>query len=411
MLTSQGPRRPPTPRHSRYRRLFTRPGVAAVVVYGLVARVPSGMNVLAVMLAVTAAGHSYALAGAAAGSYAVGAGVSGPLRGRLVDRRGAARVLLTTGLAQLVAMAVLFGVTASDLPGAFLLPATFAVGALLPPVAPVMRTLWDRVLEDDEELKAAAFAWETVVMDLVFIIGPGLLAALVGLVPPEACLGLSAVCTLIGCAGLATRPEVRALGPAPAGPRHWTGALRVPAVRARLPVAFLATGSLAAVEVAALGFAGELGTPAHSGWLLAALSVGSAAGGLLYGAVRLPGGVSVQLVAALALLTAAWALASHTAHPLALAALFAAGGLLIGPIMTMQFTETARAAPRAVITESFAWLNSLGQAGSAAAAAGAGILVASTAPALGFTLAAGMTGLAAVLAYLLRPDRGLRKEG
>ncbi|MFJ9692464.1 hypothetical protein [Kitasatospora sp. NPDC101183] len=393
------------PRHSRYRRLFTRPGVLPLVVYGLVARLPSGMNVLAVMLATTGAGHSYALAGAAAGAYAVGAGLSGPLRGRLVDRRGASHVLLVSGFTQLAAMLVLLAVTLARLPGPVLLGATFAVGALLPPVAPVMRTLWGRMLNGEEDLKAAASAWETVVIDLVYIAGPGLLAALAGVLPPEACLALSALCTLTGCIGLATRPPVRALAPTAPGTRDWAGALRVPAVRASLPLAFLATGSLAAVEVAALRFAGDHGTPAHSGWLLAALSVGSATGSLLHGATRLPGPLPTWLTAALALLALTWTTASLTPHPLALAALFAAGGLLIGPMMTLQFTLLARSAPAPVLTESFAWLNSSGQAGSAAAAALAGSLVAGTTPAPGFALAAAMTALAATLAYAPRGRR------
>ncbi|MGA4844311.1 MFS transporter [Streptomyces sp. G45] len=406
MTTVTSTRTPPDSPGSRYRRLFARPGVTALVLYGLVARLPSGMNVLAVMLVVTASGRSYALAGAASAACAVGAGVSGPLRGRLVDRRGATRVLVTAAVAQGAAMAALLVTAVAGLPAPVLLGATFAVGALLPPVAPIMRTLWDRLLEDDEEAKSAAFAWETVILDLVYILGPGLLAALAGTLPPEACLGLSALCTVTGCLGLATRPAVRSLTPSPSGPLHWAGALRVPAVRRRLPVAFLATGSLAAVEVAALRFADGHGTAADTGWLLAVLSVGSATGGLLYGAVRLPGAVSVQLAAALVLLTASWTAAALLTGQLALYAVFAAGGVLLGPTMTMQFTEVARAAPRSVTTESFAWLNSLGQAGSSAAAAGAGVLVAGGTAAPGFALAAAMTALAAVLAFGVRPRQG-----
>src|SRR5918995_3518203 len=79
---------------ARYRALFQVPHVRRLVLSGLLARLPVGMVGLALLLLVRERGGSYGAAGAVSGAYFVATAVGAPVAGRLVDRRGQARILL-----------------------------------------------------------------------------------------------------------------------------------------------------------------------------------------------------------------------------------------------------------------------------------------------------------------------------
>src|SRR5918995_5608804 len=84
----------PTLGFARYRALFQVPHVRRLVLSGLLARLPMGMVGLALLLLVRERGGSYGAAGAVSGAYFVATAVGAPVAGRLVDRRGQARILL-----------------------------------------------------------------------------------------------------------------------------------------------------------------------------------------------------------------------------------------------------------------------------------------------------------------------------
>ena len=79
---------------ARYRALFQVPHVKRLVLSGLLARLPMGMVGLALLLLVRENGGSYAAAGAVSGAYFIATAIGAPIAGRLVDRRGQARILL-----------------------------------------------------------------------------------------------------------------------------------------------------------------------------------------------------------------------------------------------------------------------------------------------------------------------------
>lgn len=70
----------------RYRALGARPGVLAVGIPSIAARLPLGMTTLAMLLAVHAGSGSFGLAASATACFALASGLSSPVRGRLVDR-------------------------------------------------------------------------------------------------------------------------------------------------------------------------------------------------------------------------------------------------------------------------------------------------------------------------------------
>jgi MFS family permease len=123
------------------------------------------------------------------------------LLGRLVDRVGQTRVLV--GCA--VASALSFGALAAA--GGFASPVALAglaalAGASIPPVGACMRALWSGLLGQGGQLQAA-FAVESTVQELIFVIGPPLVAVLAAVLSPA--LWLYALHLLV------LRPQARRL--------------------------------------------------------------------------------------------------------------------------------------------------------------------------------------------------------
>lgn len=388
---------------SRYRLLFAQPGTRSLAAAGLLGRLPNGMLALAFVLAVVEATGSYPAAGAAAAAYTVAAGVFGPVWSRSADRVGPRRILLLTGLGQGVVLLLVAAATAAADSAVPLIALAGAGGVLLPPLAPVMRSLWSKTLPD-ADAKAAAFAYESIVVDVVFILGPSLVAAVTALAGASPAFVVAAVATTVGCLLVAANPRIRAVTTvAPTGKRHWLGPLRRPAVLGVLPIGLLLLGSIAVIEVSLVAFAERSGRPSLAGVLIAVLSVGGVAGGLYWGGRRQPGTTTQQLLVLLALLATGWALLAAPDTAWLLAITLAAAGLVLSPAITAMFTTMDEVAPPDGLTETFGWLNALGAAGSAAGAMAAGALVGSGAGG-GFLLAAGMCGVGVLVAAAFQPS-------
>ncbi|MFY9778056.1 MAG: MFS transporter, partial [Trebonia sp.] len=96
-----------------YRRLLGEPALRGLAVADVCARLPQGM--VAITLLLVAATHaSMTTAGLVVAGYTLGQAVTGPLRGRLADRYGLARVCAACGCGYAVA---LLGLLAGSLAG------------------------------------------------------------------------------------------------------------------------------------------------------------------------------------------------------------------------------------------------------------------------------------------------------
>jgi MFS family permease len=132
-------------------------------------------------------------------------------------------------------------------------------------------------------------------------------------------------------------------------------------------------------------------------WTLAALSAGSAVGGLLNGAVpwRAPAGARLPLMVAglgTALLCAALAPDLVT-----LALTLAAAGFFVAPALTTAYLTADDTAPPETRVRAGAWVNTAVNAGSTAGSAAAGLLLGGVSTSLCFT-AAGATALLTAVA-------------
>ncbi len=269
-----------------YRRVLVLPGALAFSMSGLVARLPISMVTLGIVLVVTARTGSYSLAGTVSASYLTANAAFAVLQARVVDRRGQSRVLpwtiavFSAGLA-LMAVAVEAGWPTP-------LPHLFAAlaGAALPQVGSCVRARWSHLVPDRLMLQTA-FAFEAVVDETVFVVGPMLVTLLAAVVHPVAGLLAAVLAGVVGTVALVLQ---RSTEPPPGGHHRSHGAGRMGwAVLGPLTVSMFTMGMLfGGIEVATVAFADELGAKAVSGPLLAVLAAGSLLAGAASGAVHVP---------------------------------------------------------------------------------------------------------------------------
>ena len=123
-----------------YRRLLGDPVLRGLTVADVCARLPQGM-VSVTLLLVAAVHASMTTAGLVVAAYTLGQGVTGPLRGRLADRLGLARVCAVCGVFYALALLWLLAGSLAGSPAGLLLAAAAAAGLVVPPLSPGMRGL------------------------------------------------------------------------------------------------------------------------------------------------------------------------------------------------------------------------------------------------------------------------------
>lgn len=372
----------------RYRVLLREPHIAGAIGASVTGRLPIGMAVLALLLFVQHVDGSFARAGVASALYVIGIGIVAPLVGRLIDRFGPRPVLFIGAVAYPLALGALVLAVQSGAGTVWIGAAALVAGMSLPPIPTCIRTLMRRLLRDASQLQAA-YSLDSVLMETVFIIGPGivsLFAASGWFVGAVAC---AAVCGGIGAIVFARSPAVRAWQPDARGEGAVSGVL---ALKGFLPI--LATTVFFSVgfglfEVAVTAIAARDDVPAAAGLILALASVGSAVGALAYGSRNWPLSVAGQYRVALA----AMAIGLVSLAPIENLWLFGALAILAGApmstVLAAQSVLIAGIAPRRVLAQCFTWAATSLLGGVSLGIALAGLVLERFAPAI-VLLAAGL---------------------
>jgi len=355
-----------------YGRVLRVPRMRALLASAVLTRMPIGINGLAVVLFLRAETGSFSEAGAAAGGLALGAGLGAPIGARLVDRFGP-RVLLALACAHAALLAAIVALGTAGAPAPAVVAAAVLAGTALPPTSSVLRSLYPRLLTG--ELVQTAYALDSVVTELIFVAGPVLVAVLVATVSPAAALAVSGAAVVGGSWLFVGRlPEGAGRRAADAAAQGRLGALRSPGIRT-LVLSMLPVGvALGALEVSLPAFAEDHGGRSLAGVLIALWSIGSAAGGLAYGARprRAPlARVHLQIALLVPLSLAPVALADS---PLTMGLLVIPAGLCIAPLIATRNELAGVVAPPGSETEAYTWPLTALVAGVAAGAAIAGAL-------------------------------------
>ncbi len=243
----------------------------------------------------------------------------------------------------------------------------------------MLRALWPALLGERDELLTAAYALDSVLLEIAFVVGPIFVAGVAAVASPQLALVASVVFVTAGTLLFTATPMARAFAPAE-DHAHDTGgrlgALRSPGVRtlvmSTVPIGFC----IGAAEVSFPAFGEYVGSRALAGPLLALWSLGSAIGGLIYGAYghRIPiSSAYLRTAALLPIVTLPLALPSTFAGMVPLAML---AGLAIAPLLSAGNQLIGEVAPRGAVTEAFTWPLTALVAGVAGGNAVAGAIVA-----------------------------------
>ncbi|MBW0106255.1 MFS transporter [Pseudonocardia sp. KRD291] len=360
-----------------YRAALSSPGAAAPVLASVLGRLPISMLSLSALLYVQGVSGSYAFAGAVSAGTLVGIGVGMIVQGRLLDRVGPTRPLLLFSAAYLVMVAALFAGIELGAGLAVLVPIALVTGLVTPAIEGSSRALWTDLVPAGPR-REAAYAYESISLEVFFILGPALAAVLVTTTPwPGTAMAVAVTAEVTGTVWFAltraTRTRTariraartgtdRTADSAAPGRTRLSGVFGVMARPGMRTVALASLGfglTVGSVEVGVLAATSAAGAPAMGGVLLSAWSVVSVLAGVLYGMRPWPRELHLRfpvLLAGFSVLVVVLALVAPSGSVLLLALVMFVAGALITPQTTAHSLGVELAAPGESATEAFNWV-------------------------------------------------------
>lgn len=401
MATSSSPFRALT----HYRLLPQIIGWPALIV-GFLARTPFAMIPLGVMTAFTAATGNVAIGGLATGITSMSTAVGAPLLGRVAEKAGQRRLLLTVVPINALGLLSLFLLSLQDSVSPLLWAVCMVTGFTSIPVGSYTRSRWVQKTTTPYQL-AAAFSYESMADELVFVLGPALVGIAASAAVPSAPLGLAFVLMVV--AGLAfafTAPGVDEVPTAQSSDGQTNDSppiLRVIWSVSMPVVALIAIGAYFGSSQAGITQRAEmLGVPGQAGLVYAVMGIGSAIAAIMV--VMIPERVPfwVRLVISGVGMSAGMGLIGWASGLPLTAVLMAITGFFVGPSLVTAFSIAERLAPPEGITVAMTALSSSVTIGVALGSSLGGALAASLGADAAFWLASAAAALMAAFAVTAR---------
>lgn len=384
-----------------YRGVWAIPTARTVLILGVICRAPLfGAMVLLTLHVVERLDPRYSAAGLVSMTATIAIGISGPWRGRLLDRWGLRRALLPS-----LIIGPLCWVIAPWGSYWLLLVLVAVSGLFAVPVFSLVRQALLGTVDDDQ--RKPALALDSVLTEMAFMAGPALAVWAAhhwGTAWTLMTFQLLAVAG--GVALFIVNPPLRRAHSDPAhgdAPAHWI----TPSVLGIFALTIASTVALSATDLAVVAGLRSLGEPASIGWVLAIWGLGSAVGGLLFGVMQRP--IAPWLVVAglgastmpVVLARSDWSMAGW---------LFLAG-LFCAPCFTATTEALSRLVPESARGEAFGWHGSSLTAGSALAAPAVGLAIDGFGWSAGFFVGGGITLVVALaVGLLIQVRRGASPE-
>ena len=380
---------------SKYRQVFAGNSAWRFSTAGFIARLPISMVGIGVLMYVEAELGSYAIAGAVSGSIAIAAAIGGPLSSRLIDKLGQHRVLPIQILIIAISSIALVLLIPANVPAPYLFIFSIASGLAYPSIGALVRSRWTALLVSGPIL-LTAFSIESIIDELIFIVGPTIAATASVKIHPAA-------------------PQVIAIFLL-AGGGLWLASMRSsePPVntqqgRTGKPVIFyngliylwgvhIASGVFfGAVETSIIAYTKIAGKPIYGGIVIALWSFGSLIGGVVYGGMHFKSPLHKQLIVVSFLLVPATAAMVFVNSIFMLALLTIAAGIGVSPLLIASAAITQRRSPIGRTTEAIASMYAGIGLGFAIALAMAGWLIDNRGTSYAFALGA----LAALVTFAI----------
>lgn len=316
------------------------------------ARAPYAMLPLGLMTAFTAATGDIAIGGAITAVFSISVAICSPLIGRAADNFGQRRVLLFTVPTQSIALFGLYWAATVGAEPTVAYGLALAAGITSSPVGSFTRARWVG-LKPTPKLLTAAFSYESMMDEVVFVLGPALVGIAATAAAPSAPLLLSFIILLVaGIPFALTAPRRDELHGQSAGAK----ASHPPMLTVLIAVApsvltLVAMGTFfGATQAATTVRAEELGDPGMAGLIYATMGISSALMSLLVVALPKSFTISRRFVAfslSASILIGCAAFANSFPSTVVW---YLLAGAFVGPTMVTGFTLAERLAPKGGIS-------------------------------------------------------------
>ena len=343
---------------STYGDLARIPTVRRILVLGLLVRIPLWSAAVVLTLHVVSHLHrSYTEAGLLEMAYSLALAVSGPWRGRRLDQVGLRASLVPS----LVVMAACWSV--APWVGYWgLLVFVVVAGAFTMPIFSIVRQVLIGAVPDEQ--RTAVLSVDSVVVEFSFMIGPvlGVLAATY--LPTPVALLICQLGVVIGGVAVWLVNPPFGVDQRNDAPRRRIREWLSPAVLAILAVSATAVLILTGEDLGTVAALREMHHTTSIGWVLALWGLGSAVGGIVYGALRRHPPAPVLLI----LLAGSTTMVALADGRTMFTVLLFVSGLFCAPTITATIDDLSRTVPANVRGEAMGWHGSALTLGGAAGA-------------------------------------------
>ena len=355
---------------SAYREFLGQRHASYLITTNLVGRLQNSMATLALSIYLRHEGLNYRWVGALVGIYAAAGALCGPALGRTVDKHGQVKPLIVSAIGTSAGSLLLLSTGARNVvltAGALVL-----AGALVPPLDGCLRSIWPTVRRGERAVNAA-YSLDAALQEVLFVVGPLLVTALVVGVSPQAAVSATAAAALLGTLAFAAAPPVRRWTP-PAREPHWLGPLRSRDLRFLLASLGCVGIAFGVFDIAVVAYAEQIQIPAMAGILLGAQACTALVSGLVFGSRGWPGTARQQMVWLLGGLVVCYMPLLSVGSPVVMVVAMGLTGLCLSPVLATAFIIIGQVAPKGTATEAFTWMLSIVGTGMAIGSALAGAL-------------------------------------
>lgn len=343
-----------------YTRLLSDPGHATLSLFGLLVRFPVAMRSISCIMLISATMDSLWIAGTVAGTLMITQAIASPVLGRFADKFSQRKVLIITCCCHVIAILSLIGLVLLNMHLWAIMAAAIATGCSSVPVDGFIRTRWAAMVTD--EALRTAYALETVLDEIIFLLGPLIAIVLATAWHPAAGLALCATLTFSGSLALVLhrRSEPVIVHKSEESDRRAISMLWVRA----LMISYAAVGLfLGSIDVMMIAYAKEVGNPTLAGVLLSICAAGSLVGGTCYGAMNWSLSQPRLLLITSATLCAGTLPLIFTSVPVLMGISAFIAGLSVAPLLITCSNLLESLTPKGCLSEGFSWLSSAGWLG------------------------------------------------
>ncbi|MEU4446967.1 MFS transporter [Actinosynnema sp. NPDC050801] len=340
----------------RYVRLARVDGARPLMVFSALARLGAAMIGVGVIAMIAFRDNGFDTAGIVTAAGLASLGVCGPFVGRFMDRvRGGAWVFAACA-ASTASLLLVTWLSFTHAP-AYVLAIAYIPFGVQPQLGGLVRARWVERLGSDRKAVHTANAYEQIVEESCYLIGPALSGGLAAWFFPEAGTLVAAALFLIGAAGFAflVNHERRPDDDHVQDPNR---PARRPLSDVRLLGLAVSTGLLGGVfgsyDVLAVAYGDQAGARGVGGMLIAVFAVGSLIGGLVNGAYASARHPSRRLAGCLLGLCVSLAFAPFAQTILLQCVVAFGAGLFVAPSLAASMTWAQQIVRRDSLVEGMA---------------------------------------------------------